>query len=148
MGFIVSSPLGVINPSICSNEYSLYSGTMFFKIGDRNSLLVNNFLNSLSYVNFEFLILLFFEVHSMFWKVLNAKVILIHEDGITFSIQLFHDMVVYVVSLEFLLTGFVSALSKRPIGLTSSPILHLLLLNSSQNILPPSKSVVNTNTNR
>lgn len=48
------------------------------------------------------IILLFFEVHSMFWKVLNAKVILIHEDGITFSIQLFHDMVVYVVSLEFL----------------------------------------------
>ena len=38
----------------------------------------------------------------MFWKVLNAKVILIHEDGIIFSIQLFHDMVVYVVSLEFL----------------------------------------------
>ena len=44
----------------------------------------------------------FLKVHSMFWKVLNAKVILLHEDGITFSIQLFHDMVVYVVSLEFL----------------------------------------------
>lgn len=43
----------------------------------------------------------FLKLHSMFWKVLNAKVILIHEDGTTFSIQLFHDMVVYVVSLEF-----------------------------------------------
>ena len=38
----------------------------------------------------------------MFWKVLNAKVILLHDNETAFDIQMFHDMVVYVVTLQFL----------------------------------------------
>ena len=37
----------------------------------------------------------------MFWKVLNAKVILLHDNETAFDIQMFHDMVGNVVSLEF-----------------------------------------------
>lgn len=43
----------------------------------------------------------FFKAFSMVRKAMTAKVILLHDNGTVFNTQTFHEMVVYVVLLEF-----------------------------------------------